>query len=162
MRLAVLKSFPWRIVYLVAAFLLLLALAVFGSSGNIKQTQNNKEPISSKFQEENQSEQTDSSQEEIANKDESVNNSQTSSSTKVSVSVESNTTNGETTGQASATVTQNGETQTITKDFEDTIEGVNFKVDVSNGEFEFSSRVRERSKSKTSTDQDVKITQESD
>ncbi|OGY20945.1 MAG: hypothetical protein A2126_02770 [Candidatus Woykebacteria bacterium GWB1_45_5] len=162
MRLAVLRSFPWRIVYLVGAALLLLALAIFGSSGNSKQVQNNKEPIPSKFQEENQASQVSSLQSNTDGEEGNNNDSQESTSTKVHVSVSSNTTNGETTGQASVEVTQDGQTQIFTQDISDVVDGNNFRIKVNNGKVDFDVDFDQHTKNKSSIEQEVEIEQESD
>jgi hypothetical protein len=149
MRLNILKSFPWRIVYLVIAALLILALAVFGSSGNNKQTQSKKAPFSSKFQEENQATQVNPPQPEVVNESENGGGSQESTSTKVYVSVNSNTTNGETTGQASVQITSDGQTQTFSDaldqciadgDIRVRVDGTKIKCESDNGNLEINWR----------------------
>jgi hypothetical protein len=166
MRLAILKSSPVRIVYFGLAALLLLSLALLGSSGSSKQTLNNKVPLSSKIQGENETPEGGSSLPTVVSENQKVDGNQTSSSTSVHVSVNSNTTNGETTGSSSVEVTTNGQTQTFSDALDDCIAGGDIRIRVGgtrvscesdDGKLEINWRsdTKQRTKSKTKIETDV-------
>ncbi|OGY25390.1 MAG: hypothetical protein A2Z24_00035 [Candidatus Woykebacteria bacterium RBG_16_44_10] len=172
MRLTILKSFPWKIVYIVAAALLLWSLVIFSSSGNTKQAKNTSGPNSSKFQEENQESQVNPTQPEVVNESENGVSSQESTSTKVHVSVNSNTTNGETTGQASVQITRDGQTQTFSDaldqciadgDIRVRVDGTKIKCESDNGNLEINWRSdnNQDTKSESTFKQDVDIDKDS-
>jgi len=156
MRLTILKNYSWRIANLVVAAVLLLALAIFGSSETTKESNSTKDAISPIFQEENQVSETKSTKpggtEESADSD----NSQKTTSIKLHVLVNSNTTNGETTGQAEIEVTKNGETNTISENLDKLTDSNNFRIKVNDGEVDFDVDFDQNTKSKTSSETDVR------
>lgn len=166
MRLAVLKSNLTRMTPILLAALLLLALAAFSGAPSTKKTTSDQTTFGSKIQGENEISEVDPSPPKIVGEDQKADDNQVSSSTSVHVSVNSNTTNGETTGSATAEVTQNGETKTFTKEFDGNDisikidEDTDFDIDEDNGSFRV--RFDSNSKNKTSIKQDVRIEQESD
>ena len=158
MRLYSLNSTTQRLIFLGLVALLFLALAIFGASTTGKTTQTKKGVVPSRVQGQQRVSEVNMDESQQASNEDSDDN-QNSSSTKVHVSVNSTTTNGETTGSATAEVTQNGETQTFTQDLDEITDGGNFRVRVNNGEFDFDIDFDQDTKNKSSSETDVKMRQ---
>ena len=86
---------------------------------------------------------------------------QSSTSTKVKIKINSSTQNGNTCESSEITVTQYGQTTTLSEPIDEAGNDCNFDININNGEFDFDCDFDQDSENETEINQRIKIKQES-
>ena len=171
MSFQIVKTLPWRIIYLSLAALILLSLAFFGPSENTKKTPIKKVLFGSKVQGEQETSEVFPPQ-PIIIPDDQDEDDQKSSSTKVRISVNSTNTNGETSGSANVEVTTNGQTQNFSDAVQACLDGADISIKIDDNkiscegdddkvEIKWKSSNNQKSKNETSVEQNIEIDRKS-
>ena len=153
-------TFVRRYTYSLLLSLIVILLVLFGSS------QNEESKIKSEETQKNEVATGLSQGTNLVN-DVSVSNSsseaqeQSSTSTKVKIKINSSTQNGDTTGSSEVTVTQDGQTTTLSEPIDEAGNDCNFDININNGEFDFDCDFDQDSENETEINQRIKIKQES-
>ena len=158
--ISIVRKYSYSIL-LVTLFILLAAIASFQSREVRVQGEETETKTATKTEATGQSSGMENTSENNNNSGDTSTKRQSTNNTKVKVSIKTSMVNGETTGSASIQVTQNGETTAFSEEFNETVDGCDFNINVTNGEFEFDCEFDQKTKNEVKTSTSIKIKNES-